>query len=49
MCRKNQLLGWCTGALGFGLIVGSVLESELLTISLGIGLILGGLYCVRIK
>lgn len=49
MCRRNQLLGWCAVALGAGLLIGSVLESELLAICLGIGLILGGLSCMRQK
>ena len=49
MCRRNQILGWCTAALGFGLIVGSMLELKLLAICLGIGLILGGLSCIRLK
>lgn len=49
MCRKNHMYGWCGCALGIGLLLGSALESELLAICLGLGLIGVGLSRFRQK
>jgi len=47
MCRRNQLLGWCGCAFGLGVLVGAGLESGLLCLCLGMGLILAGISLVR--
>ncbi len=47
MCRRNQLWGCCSCALGLGVLVGSGMESGLLCLSLGIGLLLAGLSLFR--
>ncbi len=45
MCRHNQLWGCCLLSFGVGLLVGAWLESSVLCVLLGIGLVFGGL-CV---
>ncbi len=45
MCRKNQLCGAALVAFGFGLLVGVMLESGLLTSIIGFGIIGLGCWC----
>lgn len=49
MCRRNQLLGCCAGALGLGLLLGNCFEAGVLAVCIGIGLILAGLSLLRQK
>ena len=48
MCRRNQLLGCAVLAFGCGLLVCCWLESELLRIVFGIGLLVAG-FCLLQK
>ncbi len=43
MCRQNHLRGWCLGALGLGILVGSSMESWFLCWGLGVALMAAGL------
>ena len=49
MCRRNHLLGCCAACLGLGLLVGRGLESGLLCLCFGFGLLALGLGCIRQK
>ena len=49
MCRRNQLYGCCAAALGLGLILGNGLESGVLCLCLGLGLLVGAVSCFRQK
>lgn len=49
MCRRNHLLGCCAACLGLGVLLGSGLESGLLCLGLGIGLLILGLSLFRQK
>jgi len=49
MCRKNHLYGWCAWSFGLGLLIGAGLESALLSVCLGVGLIVLGFGCFRKK
>jgi len=49
MCRRNHLLGCCCAALGIGVLLGAGLESGLVSICVGVGLILAGLSLLRQK
>lgn len=47
MCRHNQLWGFATIAFGFGILIGTWIESGFLTGCLGLGLVLVGCACLR--
>lgn len=49
MCRRNHLLGCCSCAFGLGILVGSGLESGLICLCFGIGLLLAGISLIRRK
>lgn len=49
MCRKNQLIGFCAGAFGLGLLVGHCIESGFLSICIGVGLMIIGFSLIRQK
>ncbi len=49
MCRKNHLMGSCAACFGLGLLTGSGLESGLLCLGVGMGLIVFGFSCFRRK
>lgn len=49
MCRKNHLWGCCAGCLGLGLLIGRSLESGLLSLCIGVGLIAFGIACLKQK
>jgi len=49
MCRRNQLLGFCAGALGLGLLLGHCFESGVLSICIGVGLFFIGLSLLKQK
>ena len=49
MCRKNHLWGCCCACLGCGMLVGRGLESGLLSLCLGLGLICLGVGFLRQK
>lgn len=49
MCRRNQLHGWMLLSLGLGILVGKCLEGGLLTTLAGIGIILMGLWVMRLR
>lgn len=42
MCRRNQLFGWCLGALGLGILLGSWMDGGFLCFLLGVGLMIFG-------
>ena len=49
MCRKNQLLGWAAVSFGLGLLIGNGLESGLLCLCAGLGIIVSGFCMCRRK
>lgn len=49
MCRRNHLLSCCAAFFGLGLLVGRGMESGLLTLCLGLGLIILAVACLRKK
>ncbi|MCD7859594.1 MAG: hypothetical protein LUH51_05410 [Firmicutes bacterium] len=44
MCRKNQLIGFSLAAAGIGAVAGCWMESKILCMLLGIGLIAAGVW-----
>ena len=49
MCRRNQLPGFCAVCLGIGILVGRTLESGILSLCLGAGIICCGVWIIRQK
>ncbi|MCD7755401.1 MAG: hypothetical protein LUJ09_03575 [Firmicutes bacterium] len=49
MCRKNQLCGCALAAFGFGLLIGTCLESAFFCCCAGIGIMALGAWCARKK
>ena len=49
MCRQNQLWGCALMALGFGILIGMMLKSGLLSLLLGVGLVTLGFYMFKRK
>lgn len=49
MCRRNQLPGFCAVSFGLGLLLGCGIESGLLCLCAGFGLILCGVWIIRQK
>ena len=49
MCRRNQLPGFCAVSLGIGVFIGCAMESTLVSLCAGIGLICCGVWMIRMK
>lgn len=49
MCRRNHLCGCALIAFGFGLLIGTCLESGFIGFCLGFGIILLGFWCMGRK
>ena len=47
MCRRNQLCGSALVAFGLGLLVGMCLESGFFCFTVGIAIMVMGLWCMK--
>ena len=47
MCKKNELVGSCLMAVGAGLLLSLMFSSDFAMAFIGIGLLVGGLFCAR--
>lgn len=49
MCRKNQLCGCALVAFGFGLLIGTLLESGFFSFCAGVSIMVLGFWCTGKK
>lgn len=47
MCKKNELIGSALMACGAGLLLSLLFTSEFAMALIGIGFLIGGLFCTR--